>query len=110
MRTCRSKAAAAAEWRVWQLNGLPSARRKAEAVLIIRQEVEAVVQRGKDGPKGPSYKPTILRHQGGLILAHHVHTSSETVALELTLGQPGRCLEHRRSGCCWMRDTTAWQY
>lgn len=60
---------------------------KAEAVLIVAQEVEAVVQRGKDGRNRPSYKPSLLRHQSGLIVAQQVNPSSETAALEAMLGQ-----------------------
>lgn len=58
-----------------------------DAVLIVAEEVEAVVQRGKDGRNRPSYKPSILRHESGLIVAQHVHASSETAALGPMLNQ-----------------------
>lgn len=60
---------------------------KAEAVLIVPQEVEAVVQRDKDGLNRPSYKPSLLRHESGLIVAQYVHASSETAALAPMLSQ-----------------------
>jgi transposase len=58
-----------------------------EAVLIVPQEVEAVVQRCKDGRNRPSYKPSLLRHESGLIVAQYVHASSETAALAAMLRQ-----------------------
>jgi transposase len=58
-----------------------------EAVLIVVEEVEAVVQRGKDGRNRPSYKPSMLRHESGLIVAQYVHGSSETAALVPMLNQ-----------------------
>lgn len=60
---------------------------KKEAVLIVVEEVEAVVQRGKDGRNRPSYKPSMLRHDSGLIVAQYVHGSSETAALVPMLNQ-----------------------
>jgi hypothetical protein len=58
-----------------------------EAVLIVPQEIEAVVQRDKDGINRPSYKPSLLRHESGLIVAQYVHASSETAALAPMLSQ-----------------------
>lgn len=60
---------------------------KREAVMIVPQEVEAAVQRGKDGRNRPSYKPSMLRHESGLIVAQQVHASSETAVLEAMLRQ-----------------------
>jgi len=60
---------------------------KAEAVLIVAQELEAVVQRGKDGRNRPSYKPSVLRHQSQLIVAQHVDPSREIASLQPMLDQ-----------------------
>jgi transposase len=57
------------------------------AVLIVRHELEAVVQRGKDGRNRPSFKPSILVHQAGLIVGQGVESSSEVAALEGLLAQ-----------------------
>jgi hypothetical protein len=60
---------------------------KQEAVLIVAQELEAVVQRGKDGRNRPSYKPSVLRHHSQLIVAQHVDPSREIASLEPMLDQ-----------------------
>jgi hypothetical protein len=60
---------------------------KEEAVLIVAQELEAVVQRGKDGRNRPSYKPSVLRHQSQLIVAQHVDPSRESASLQPMLDQ-----------------------
>jgi transposase len=50
-------------------------------------ELEAVVQPRKDGAVRPAYRPCVLVHEEGLIVAQAVEPSSELVALETMLGQ-----------------------
>ncbi len=64
--------------------------RDPAAVLIVPGEPQAVVQQGKDGRNRPSYKPSTLVHQAGLIVAQWVEPSSEVAALTPLLAQHGR--------------------
>lgn len=50
-------------------------------------EPEAAVQTGKDGVARPSYKPTIMVHESGLIVGQHVDPSSEREGLKPMLEQ-----------------------
>jgi transposase len=74
--------------------------RDAGATRIAPGEPEAVVQPTKQGALRPSYKPSAMMHELGVVVAQDVHPSSETaVAMEL-VGQhvaafgvnPGRLL------------------
>lgn len=47
----------------------------------------AVVQPRKDGPKRPAYRPSLLVHERGLIVAQHVEPSSEPAAIPPLLAQ-----------------------
>ena len=47
----------------------------------------AVVQPRKDGPKRPAYRPSLLVHERGLIVAQHVEPSSEPAAIPPLLEQ-----------------------
>jgi transposase len=76
------------------------AGRAGAATLLAPQEPEAVVQPTKHGPLRPSYKPSALRHESGLVIAQAVHASSETAVVTGLLQQhravfavePGRLL------------------
>jgi transposase len=52
--------------------------RDGEATRLAPGEPEAVVQPTKHGPIRPSYKPSALRHDSGLVIAQAVDPSSET--------------------------------
>jgi hypothetical protein len=58
--------------------------REVEATMLAPGEPQAVVQPTKQGVLRPSYKPSAVRHESGLIVAQTVHPSSETaVVIEL---------------------------
>ncbi len=59
-------------------------RRHARAgdILVSPSEPEAVVQPLKDGRARPSYKPTAMVHEAGLIVAQHVDPSNERAAVK----------------------------
>jgi transposase len=61
--------------------------RDGEATRLAPGEPEAVVQPTKHGPLRPSYKPSALRHESGLVIAQAVHASSETAVVEQLLEQ-----------------------
>src|SRR6266851_1940121 len=63
------------------------AGRAGAATLLAPQEPEAVVQPTKHGPLRPSYKPSALRHESGLVIAQAVHASSETAVVTGLLQQ-----------------------
>lgn len=63
------------------------AGRAGAATLLAPQEPEAVVQPTKHGPSRPSYKPSALRHESGLVIAQAVHASSETAVVTGLLQQ-----------------------
>ena len=64
-------------------------RRHARAgdILISPSEPEAVVQPLKDGVARPSYKPTAMVHEAGLIVGQQVEPSNERAALQPMLEQ-----------------------
>ena len=64
-------------------------RRHAGAgdILISPSEPEAVVQPLKDGVARPSYKPTAMVHEAGLIVGQQVEPSNERAALQPMLEQ-----------------------
>jgi transposase len=64
--------------------------RDPEAVRVSPVDPEAVVQRDKDEVVRPSFKPSILAHQSGLIVGQTVLGTSETAAVEPEL------LQHQR--------------
>lgn len=68
------------------------ARRAAQGkptatVAVVPSEPEAVIQPRKDGTHRPSYKPSTLMHESGVILGQYVHPSSETAAVVPLLDQ-----------------------
>ena len=63
------------------------AGRAGAATMLAPQEPEAVVQPTKHGPLRPSYKPSALRHESGLVIAQAVHASSETAVVTGLLQQ-----------------------
>jgi transposase len=62
-------------------------RGHAGNILLSPTEPEAVVQPRKDGVHRPSYKPTAMVHEGGLIVGQHVDPTSERAALKPMLEQ-----------------------
>ena len=54
---------------------------------VAASEPEAVVQLGKDRAYRPAYKPSVLVHESGLIVAQQLHPSSETVVVDDLLDQ-----------------------
>ncbi len=56
-------------------------------IQLAPTEPEAVVQAGKNGVLRPSYKPSAMVHQSGLIVGQHVDPSSERAALKPMLEQ-----------------------
>jgi hypothetical protein len=61
--------------------------RDGEETRLAPGQPEAVVQPTKDGPFRPSYKPSALRHERGLMIAQAVHPSSETAVVAGLLKQ-----------------------
>ena len=57
------------------------------SIQLSPTEPEAAVQPRKDGVTRPSYKPTVMVHQSGLIVGQHVGPSSEREALKPMLAQ-----------------------
>jgi transposase len=70
--------------------------RKSEAT-VVPEEQEAVMQPRKDGVARPSYKPSVLVDETGLILAQRVDLSSETAVVSTLLDRAasatGRAVE-----------------
>lgn len=62
-------------------------RKDTKTVAVVATEIEAVIQPRKDGVHRAGYKPSTLMHESGLILAQHVHPSSETAAVAPLLEQ-----------------------
>jgi transposase len=58
-----------------------------DAPLVTPIEPQAVVQRCKDGRHRPSYKPSVLVHESGLIVSQVVEPSSEGAAMPELLDQ-----------------------
>jgi transposase len=58
-----------------------------DARLVSPIEPQAVVQRCKDGRQRPSYKPSVLVHESGLIVSQVVEPSSECAAMPELLDQ-----------------------
>ena len=65
----------------------------AEATSISPGEVEAVLQLLKRGGYAPAYKPSIIVHESGLILAQKVDPSSETAVIAAMREQYQRVLQ-----------------
>src|SRR5712692_14307 len=63
------------------------AGRAGAATMLAPQEPEAVVQPTKHGLLRPSYKPSALHHESGLVIAQAVHASSETAVVTGLLQQ-----------------------
>jgi hypothetical protein len=61
--------------------------RPSAAPCVAPSEPAAVIQPGKNGGHHPSYKPSTLVHDCGLIVAQHLHPSSETAVVEALLDQ-----------------------
>lgn len=61
--------------------------RDPETVRVSPSEPEAVVQPLKSGVCRPSYKPSVLAHESGLIVGQRVERSDETAAVEPMLEQ-----------------------
>ena len=59
------------------------------AIRVAPTEPSAVMQPRKDGARRPSYKPSVLVHGSGLIVAQGVHRSSETAMVDPLLEQHG---------------------
>ena len=58
-----------------------------EGPALAPKEPEAMVQPTKQGVSRPSYKPSALRHESGLVIAQAVHPSSETAVVGELLAQ-----------------------
>jgi transposase len=54
----------------------------SSTVAVVPSDPEAVIQPRKDGAYRPSYKPSTLMHEEGVILGQVVFASSETAAVE----------------------------
>ncbi len=70
------------------------AKGRAATAAIVPAEPEAMMQPRKDGVNRPSYKPSVLVDESGLILAQQVDPSSETTVVpgllnQAALWQPG---------------------
>ena len=65
-----------------ELNG-----RDKRSPMLAPGEPEAVVQPTKQGMSRPSYKPSALRHESGLVIAQAVHPSSETAVVGELMAQ-----------------------
>lgn len=61
--------------------------RAADTVEVSPRDPEAVVQPRKDKVYRPSYKPSVLVHESGLIVGQAVHPSSETAVVPSLLEQ-----------------------
>ena len=61
--------------------------------LTAPSDPAAVVQPRKDGPKRPAYRPSLLVHERGLIVAQHVEPSSEPAAIPPLLAQHQRVFD-----------------
>jgi len=61
--------------------------RDGDATMLAPGEPEAVVQQTKQDTWRPSYKPSALRHESGLVIAQGVHASSETAPVASLLSQ-----------------------
>ncbi len=59
----------------------------ADTVGVSPRDPEAVVQPRKDKVYRPSYKPSVLVHESGLIVGQAVHPSSETAVVPSLLDQ-----------------------
>jgi transposase len=57
------------------------------ATRLVADEPEAAVQPTKQGVLRPSYKPSALRHESGLVIAQTVHPTSETAVVTELLAQ-----------------------
>lgn len=55
--------------------------RKTQGGVVTPTEPDAVLQPCKDGRRRPSYKPSVLVHECGLIVAQTLEPSSETAAV-----------------------------
>jgi transposase len=61
--------------------------KKKSAWVVAPLEPQAVMQRCKDGRQRPSYKPSVLVHECGLIVSQGVETSCESAAVPDLLTQ-----------------------
>jgi hypothetical protein len=61
--------------------------RLGSGAQVVPDEPEAVVQTQKDGSVRPSYKPSVIAHESGLVCGFHVDPSSETAAVEPLIEQ-----------------------
>lgn len=57
------------------------------AVAVAPSDPEAFVQPRKDGARRPSYKPSAMVHEEGLIVAQSVHPMSEMAVIESLIDQ-----------------------
>lgn len=55
--------------------------RMGAGAQVVPGEPEAVVQKQKNGSTRPSYKPSVIVHESGLVVGHHVDPTSETAAV-----------------------------
>lgn len=61
--------------------------RLGSGAQVVPEEPEAVVQKLKNGATAPSYKPSVIVHESGVILGSHLHPTSETAAVEPLIEQ-----------------------
>lgn len=61
--------------------------KSTDTVAVVPSDLDAVIQPRKDGAQRPSYKPSTLMHEAGVILGQYVHPSSETAAVVPLLAQ-----------------------
>jgi transposase len=71
-----------------QRAGQPGRRgKKKSAWIVAPREPEAVMQQCKDGRQRPSYKPSVLVHECGLIVSQGVEASCDSAAIPDLLEQ-----------------------
>lgn len=69
---------------------------------VVPGEPEAVVQKLKNGATRPSYKASMIVHESGLVVGHHVDPTSETAAVAPLLEQ--HCAVVGQAPQCTMLD------
>jgi hypothetical protein len=82
----------------------------AGSIQLSPTEPEAAVQPRKDGVARPSYKPTVMVHESGLIVGQYVAPSSEREALKPMLEQhAAACGQLPVPRCCSRRGLSVSQ-
>jgi len=72
---------------------------KTKSVKVALHDPESTHQRLKNGLPAPSYKPTILANEIGIVVAHDVQSSSENAAIDGLCEQAKRVSESDQLDC-----------